>query len=70
MNKDAKVYVKVTNTWFDLNKEKSAAIALLDLGCDVIAQLRYAQPQIAAEERGVWGCGYNSDMTAEAPKRI
>ena len=38
VNKDAKVYVKVTNTWFDLNKEKSAAIALLDLGCDVIAQ--------------------------------
>ena len=69
VNKDAKVYVKVTNTWFDLNKEKSAAIALLDLGCDVIAQHQdTAQPQIAAEERGVWGCGYNSDMTAEAPK--
>ncbi|HIT54284.1 MAG TPA: BMP family ABC transporter substrate-binding protein [Candidatus Fimivicinus intestinavium] len=69
VNPDAKIYVKVTNTWFDPQKEKSAAIALLDEGCDVIAQHQdTAQPQIAAQERGVWGCGYNSDMTAEAPK--
>lgn len=69
VNKDAKIYVKVTNTWFDPQKEKTAAYALLDLGCDVIAQHQdTAQPQIAAQEKGVWGCGYNSDMTAEAPK--
>lgn len=69
VNKDAKIYVKVTNTWFNPTLEKSAAIALLDLGCDVIAQHQdTAQPQIAAQEKGVWGCGYNSDMTAEAPK--
>lgn len=69
VNPNAKVYVKVTNTWFDPQKEKSAAISLLDAGCDVIAQHQdTAQPQIAAQERNVWGCGYNSDMTAEAPK--
>ncbi len=69
VNKDAKIYVKVTNTWFDPQREKTAAYALLDLGCDVIAQHQdTAQPQIAAQEKGVWGCGYNSDMTAEAPK--
>lgn len=69
VNPDAKVYVKVTNTWFDPQKEKSAAISLLDAGCDIIAQHQdTAQPQIAAQERNVWGCGYNSDMTAEAPK--
>ena len=34
VNPDAKVYVKVTNTWFDVTKEKQAAEALLDLGCE------------------------------------
>mgnify|MGYP001083896534 FL=1 len=29
--------------------------------CDTTA------PQIAAENAGVWGCGYNSDMTEAAP---
>lgn len=69
VNPDAKIYVKVTNTWFDMTLEKNAAYALLDAGCDVIAQHQdTAQPQIAAQERNVWGCGYNSDMTKEAPK--
>lgn len=26
-----------------------------------------AQPQLAAEKAGVFGCGYNSDMTKDAP---
>ncbi len=69
VNPDAKVYVKVTNTWFDVNLEGQAAEALLDMGCDVIGQhCDTTAPQLAAEKRGVWGCGYNSDMTAEAPK--
>ena len=37
--------------------------------CGVIGQhCDSAQPQIVANEKGVFGCGYNSDMTAEAPK--
>lgn len=69
VNPDAKIYVKVTNTWFDPTLEKQAAEALLDMGCDVIAQhADTTAPQLAAEERGVWGCGYNSDMTKDAPK--
>lgn len=69
VNPNAKIYVKVTNTWFDPTLEKNAAIALLGQGCDVIAQHQDTpQPQIAAQEKNVWGCGYNSDMTAEAPK--
>lgn len=69
VNPDAKVYVKVLNTWFDLELEGQSAEALLDMGCDVIAQhCDTTAPQLAAEKRGVWGCGYNSDMTAEAPK--
>lgn len=69
VNPDAKVYVKVTNTWFDVNLEGQAAEALLDMGCDVIGQhCDTTAPQLAAQKRNVWGCGYNSDMTKEAPK--
>jgi len=69
VNPDAVVYVKVTNTWFSVDLESQAAEALLDLGCDVIAQhCDTTAPQLAAEKRGVWGCGYNSDMTKDAPK--
>ena len=71
VNKDAKVYVKVTNTWFDLDKEKAAAVALLDSGCDVIAQHQdTTQPMLAAQDKGVFGIGYNSDMSIEAPKAV
>lgn len=69
VNPDAKVYVKVTNTWFDPTLEQQAAEALLDMGCDVIGQhADTTAPQLAAEARGAWGCGYNSDMTKDAPK--
>lgn len=71
VNKDAVVNVKVTSTWFDLALEKAAAEALLSAGCDVIAQHQdTAQPQIAAQEAGKWGVGYNSDMSKEAPKAV
>lgn len=69
VNPDAKVYVKVTNTWFDLTLEKQAAEALLDAGCDVITQHQdTTAPQLAAQERGVWSIGYNSDMSKDAPQ--
>lgn len=69
VNPDAKIYVKVTNTWFDPTLEGQAAEALLDLGCDVIAQHQdTTAPQLAAQNRGVWSVGYNSDMTKDAPK--
>ncbi len=68
VNPDAKVYVKVTNSWFDPTLEQQAAESLLDMGCDVIGQhADTTAPQLAAEARGVWGCGYNSDMTKDAP---
>ena len=69
VNPNAKVYVKVTNSWFSPDLEKQAAEALLDGGCDVIAQhCDTTAPQLAAQARGVWGVGYNSDMTKDAPK--
>ncbi|MBR5280419.1 MAG: BMP family ABC transporter substrate-binding protein [Clostridia bacterium] len=68
VNPDAEVYVKTTDSWFDLTKEGDVAQALLDLGCDVIGQhCDTTAPQIKANTAGVWGCGYNTDMTAEAP---
>lgn len=69
VNPDAVVKVKWTQTWYDPAKEKEAAIALLDEGVDVIAQHQdTAGPQVAAEERGAFSIGYNSDMAAMAPK--
>jgi basic membrane protein A len=69
VNPKAEVHVRWTHTWYDPAKEKQAAVALLDDGCDVIAQHQdTAGPQQAAEERNVWSVGYNSDMSALAPK--
>lgn len=38
VNPDAKVYVKVTNSWYSPEEETNAAKALIAEGCDVIAQ--------------------------------
>ncbi len=68
VNTDAKVYVKVTNSWYAPEAEKEAAEVLLDMGCDVITQhCDTSYPQTLAQERGVYGIGYNSDMSKEAP---
>lgn len=69
VNPKAVVKVKWTHTWYDPAKEKDAAKALLDEGADVIAQHQdTAGPQQAAEERNVWSIGYNTDMSAKAPR--
>lgn len=68
VNPDAKVYVKVTGSWFDPEGEGQAAKALIDLGCDVIAQhCDTANPATEAEKAGVYAIGYNSDMAEKAP---
>lgn len=66
---DAQVYVKKIDTWGDPQLEKQAAEALISTyKCVVIAQhCDSAQPQSAAQSAGVFGCGYNSDMTGDAP---
>lgn len=71
VNPDCEVYVKVTNSWFDPEGETQAAQALVDLGCDVIAQhCDTPNPQTVAEQNGVWGVGYNSDMSKDAPGAV
>lgn len=68
VNPDAKVYVKVTNSWYDPDKEEQYSKDLVKLGCDVLTQhCDTAYPQTVAQDNGVYGIGYNSDMRKEAP---
>lgn len=68
VNPDAKVYVKVTNSWYAPKAEEAAAGELLDMGCDVMAQhCDTPYPQTMASDAGVYGIGYNSDMGKETP---
>jgi basic membrane protein A len=69
VNPNAQVRVVWTKTWYDPATEKEAAKSLLDVGADVIAQHQDSPgPQEAAQEKGVYSVGYNSDMSAFAPK--
>lgn len=68
VNPDAEIYVVVTNSWYDPEKEEAASRQLLDMGCDVMAQhCDTPFPQTLAQEYGVYGIGYNSDMSKETP---
>jgi len=69
VNPKVQVRVVWTKTWYDPATEKEAAKSLLDVKADVIAQHQDSPgPQEAAQERGVYSIGYNSDMSAFAPK--
>ena len=69
VNPDATVAVRWTHTWYDPVSEKAAAESLLDEGADVIAQHQdTAGPQQAAQEKGAFSIGYNTDMKEMAPQ--
>ena len=69
VNPKAQVRVVWTKTWYDPATEKEAAKSLLDVGADIIAQHQDSPgPQEAAQEKGVYSVGYNSDMSGFAPK--
>ena len=67
---EAIVHVKEIYTWGDEALERQAAQSLIDTyDCCVIAQhCDSPQPQLVANDNGIFGCGYNSDMANEAPK--
>lgn len=68
VNPSAQIYVKVTNSWYDLEAEKAAASTLLDMNCDVITQhCDTTYPQLLAQQKNVYSIGYNSDMSKDAP---
>ncbi len=69
VNPDAVTKVVWVNTWYDPGKEADAAKALIDQGVDIITQHTDSPaPLQVAEERGVFGFGQASDMSAFAPK--
>ena len=70
VNPDATVFVKKLGAWADEVNEAAFAEELIkSYGCGVISQhCDSAQPQIMAQNNGVFGCGYNSDMTPDAPE--
>ena len=69
VNPAAEVNVVYINSWYDPEKEKSAAEALLAQGCDVIEQhCDTTGPLVAAEEYGAYAIGYNLDKPDAAPK--
>jgi basic membrane protein A len=71
VNPDARIFIRVTHSWFDPLGEDEAARALVARGCDVIAQhCNTASPQIAAQNAGVWGIGLNGDMSVYAPNAV
>lgn len=62
VNPDVEVRVVYVNSWYDPEKERSAADALLAQGCDVITQhCDTSGPQVAAAEAGKYAIGYNLD---------
>ena len=68
VNKDTKIYVAVTGSWYAPEQEEAAAKKLLDMGCDVMSQhCDTPYPMTLAQEHGVYGIGYNSDMSKEVP---
>ncbi len=52
------------NSWFDPGREREAALALISQGCDVLMQ-NVNSPAVvqAAQEKGVMGFGWYSDMS-------
>ena len=61
--------VKYVNSWSDAPQEAAAAAALADEGCVLISQHSdNTTPATAAQDAGVFHCGYNNDMTGVAPE--
>jgi len=68
MNPDVDLKVTWVYTWYDPGKEKDAAVAMIQQGCDIVAQHTDSPaPLQAAEEAGVLGFGQASDQMKFAP---
>jgi len=71
VNPKATTTVIWVNTWFDVSKEKQAAEVLIGQGADVLMQNTSSSAVIkAAEEKGLYAIGIDSDRSALAPKAI
>jgi basic membrane protein A len=57
------------NKWFDPGKEREGALALIGQGVDVLIQNTDSPATVqAAEEKGVYAFGWDSDMSKVGPK--
>lgn len=70
VNSNAKVKIVWTNSWFDLEAEKTAAYSLIESGADIITTgADSTAPLLAAEEKeGIYSIGYDSDASEIVPK--
>jgi len=71
VNPNANVHIAWTGAWYDPAKEKESATTLMDVGCDIIATEGDSPASAqAAEVRGIYSFGYNSDAKNFAPKSV
>lgn len=69
VNPEATVKVVWVSSWYDPGKEREAAETMILQGADVITQHTDSPGPInAAEAKGVYAIGYNSDMSVYGPK--
>lgn len=69
VNPKAEVKVVYINSWYDPAKEKEAAEALLEQGCDILTQhCDTTGPLVAAADHGATAIGYNMDNSQVVPK--
>ena len=69
INPKIKLKVVWVNTWFDPPKETEAATTLMNGGADVLLQNTDSTAVLqAAEKAGKYAFGWDSDMSAAAPK--
>jgi basic membrane protein A len=68
VNPEAEVRVVWTQTWFNPGTERDAADSLLDVGADILTMHQDAPATLqAAEARGAYVIGYDTDMRNFAP---
>lgn len=72
VNPDAQVHVAWTFTWYGPDDERAAAVDLLDnADCDVMSQHQDSTAAVlAAQERGAYALGYDSDMLGFATDTV
>ncbi|HHY66294.1 MAG TPA: BMP family ABC transporter substrate-binding protein [Alicyclobacillus sp.] len=69
VNPAVRLKVVWSNTWFDPQTERQASMSLLDQGVDVLAAYQDSPANVqAAQEKGVFAIGSDSDMNRFAPK--
>ncbi|MFN3988161.1 MAG: BMP family ABC transporter substrate-binding protein [Rhodocyclaceae bacterium] len=69
VNPEASTRVIWVNSWFDPGKERQAALTLLAQGADVLMQNTDSPAVLqAAQEKGAYAFGWDSDMSAYGPR--